>query len=145
MRPVIARSSQAGPLWQPPCGCDVGLADDAAAEVRDGGDDRRTRQGSVERRAGEREAIGIGRARRLPDAVAAERGVPIAAVAGIVADVEDVGRQIAAGQIAELRVLAAAGRLADEQGAPRNASKTPIEDAAIQTPGSPHRPRRGFT
>ncbi|WP_065572103.1 HNH endonuclease signature motif containing protein [Microbacterium oleivorans] len=40
----------------------------------------------------------------------------LAAVTGIVADVERVGRQVAAGQIAELRVLAAAGRLAEEQG-----------------------------
>ncbi|WP_065571935.1 HNH endonuclease signature motif containing protein [Microbacterium oleivorans] len=40
----------------------------------------------------------------------------LTAITGIVADVERVGRQVAAGQIAELRVLAAAGRLAEEQG-----------------------------
>ncbi|MFJ6678356.1 DUF222 domain-containing protein [Microbacterium sp. NPDC091382] len=45
----------------------------------------------------------------------------LAAIAGIVADVENVGIELARVQIRELRVLAAAGWLADEQTAPRNA------------------------
>ncbi|WP_091357801.1 HNH endonuclease signature motif containing protein [Microbacterium sp. LKL04] len=56
----------------------------------------------------------------------------LAAVAGIVADVEDVGRQIAAGQIAELRTLAAAGRLADAQSAHADANVL-LHDIALRS------------
>ncbi|SDG65134.1 HNH endonuclease signature motif containing protein [Microbacterium sp. 77mftsu3.1] len=56
----------------------------------------------------------------------------IAAIAGIVADVETVGRQIAAGQIAELRVLAAAGRLAEAQSAHADANVL-LHDMALRS------------
>ncbi|MDT3344967.1 HNH endonuclease signature motif containing protein [Microbacterium aquilitoris] len=56
----------------------------------------------------------------------------IAAIAGIVADVEMVGRQIAAGQIAELRVLAAAGRLAEAQSAHADANVL-LHDMALRS------------
>jgi hypothetical protein len=56
----------------------------------------------------------------------------LAAIAGIVAEVEDVSRQIAAGQIAELRVLAAAGRLAEEQGAHQDA-KVRLHDMVLRS------------
>ncbi|MFJ6677922.1 DUF222 domain-containing protein [Microbacterium sp. NPDC091382] len=56
----------------------------------------------------------------------------LAAVAGIIADVESVSRQVAAGQIAELRVLAAAGRLADTQSAPRNA-RVQVHDMVLRS------------
>ncbi|MDT3330212.1 DUF222 domain-containing protein [Microbacterium sp. KSW-18] len=56
----------------------------------------------------------------------------LAAVAGIVAGVESAGRVIAAAQIAELRVLAAAGRLADQQGAPRNA-RVQVHDMVLRS------------
>jgi len=44
----------------------------------------------------------------------------LAAIAGVVADVEDVERRMAAVQIAQLRTLAAAGRLAEAQSADAN-------------------------
>ncbi|CAL4860908.1 hypothetical protein MMM2322_02592 [Microbacterium sp. MM2322] len=56
----------------------------------------------------------------------------LATLAGIVSDVSDAARQVAAAQIAELRVLAAAGRLAEEQAAPRNA-KVRLHDMALRS------------
>ncbi|TDL46099.1 HNH endonuclease signature motif containing protein [Microbacterium oleivorans] len=56
----------------------------------------------------------------------------LAAIAGIVADAEDIGRQIAAGQIAELRMLAAAGQLADQQGARKDANVL-LHDMALRS------------
>ncbi|MFL0565336.1 DUF222 domain-containing protein [Microbacterium sp. 179-I 1D1 NHS] len=56
----------------------------------------------------------------------------LAAVAGIVADVEDGERRLAAAQIAQLRTLAAAGRLADAQGAPRNA-RVQVHDMVLRS------------
>ncbi|THE06347.1 HNH endonuclease [Microbacterium oleivorans] len=56
----------------------------------------------------------------------------LAALAGLVSDVSDAARQVAAAQIAELRVLAAAGRLAEEQAAPRNA-KVRLHDMALRS------------
>ncbi|MDT3346045.1 HNH endonuclease signature motif containing protein [Microbacterium aquilitoris] len=56
----------------------------------------------------------------------------LAAIAGIVADVEDVGVELARVQIRELRVLAAAGRLAEEQGAPPNAKVT-LHDMVLRS------------
>ncbi|MDQ1127210.1 hypothetical protein QE428_002243 [Microbacterium sp. SORGH_AS 505] len=47
--------------------------------------------------------------------------VYLAAVAGTVADVEDIWVEFARVKIRELRALAAAGQLAEAQGAPRNA------------------------
>ncbi|MEI2267749.1 HNH endonuclease [Microbacterium sp. No. 7] len=56
----------------------------------------------------------------------------LAAIAGIVADVEDVAFELARVQIRELRVLAAAGRLAEEQGAPPNAKVT-LHDMVLRS------------
>ncbi|MFL0565179.1 DUF222 domain-containing protein [Microbacterium sp. 179-I 1D1 NHS] len=56
----------------------------------------------------------------------------LAAVAGIVADVEDIGVEFARVKIRELRALAAAGRLADEQGAPRNA-RVQVHDMVLRS------------
>ncbi|EZP27780.1 HNH endonuclease signature motif containing protein [Microbacterium oleivorans] len=56
----------------------------------------------------------------------------LAALAGIVADVSDVARQVAAAQIAELRVLAAAGRLAEAQAISANA-KVRLHDMALRS------------
>ncbi|SDG83106.1 HNH endonuclease signature motif containing protein [Microbacterium sp. 77mftsu3.1] len=56
----------------------------------------------------------------------------LAAIAGIVADVEDVALELARAQIRELRVLAAAGRLAEAQGAPPNAKVT-LHDMVLRS------------
>ncbi|MFL0564507.1 DUF222 domain-containing protein [Microbacterium sp. 179-I 1D1 NHS] len=56
----------------------------------------------------------------------------LAAIAGIVADVEDIGVEFARVKIRELRVLAAAGRLADAQGAPRNA-RVQVHDMVLRS------------
>ncbi|SDG55565.1 HNH endonuclease signature motif containing protein [Microbacterium sp. 77mftsu3.1] len=56
----------------------------------------------------------------------------LAAISGIVADVEDVAREVARVQIRELRVLAAAGRLAEEQGAHPNAKVT-LHDMVLRS------------
>ncbi|MFL0566581.1 DUF222 domain-containing protein [Microbacterium sp. 179-I 1D1 NHS] len=56
----------------------------------------------------------------------------LAAIAGIVADVEDVERRMASVQIAQLRALAAAGWLADAQGAPRNA-RVQVHDMVLRS------------
>ena len=56
----------------------------------------------------------------------------VAAIAGIVADVEDVAVEIARAQIRELRVLAAAGRLAEEQGALSDANVL-LHDMALRS------------
>ncbi|CAL4859228.1 DUF222 domain-containing protein [Microbacterium sp. MM2322] len=56
----------------------------------------------------------------------------LAALAGIVADVGDVAVEMARVQVRELRVLAAAGRLAEEQTAPRNA-KVRLHDMALRS------------
>ncbi|MFJ6678579.1 DUF222 domain-containing protein [Microbacterium sp. NPDC091382] len=56
----------------------------------------------------------------------------LAAIAGIVADVEDAGRVIASGQIAELRTLAAAGRLAEAQ-SPRADANVLLHDMALRS------------
>ncbi|MEI2269523.1 HNH endonuclease [Microbacterium sp. No. 7] len=56
----------------------------------------------------------------------------LAAIAGIVADVEDVALELARVQIRELRVLAAAGRLAEAQGAPPNAKVT-LHDMVLRS------------
>ncbi|MFL0565496.1 DUF222 domain-containing protein [Microbacterium sp. 179-I 1D1 NHS] len=56
----------------------------------------------------------------------------LAAVAGIVADVEDIGVEFARVKIRELRALAAAGRLADAQGAPRNA-RVQVHDMVLRS------------
>ncbi|MFJ6678794.1 DUF222 domain-containing protein [Microbacterium sp. NPDC091382] len=56
----------------------------------------------------------------------------LAAIAGIVADVENVGIELARVQIRELRVLAAAGRLADVQTAPRNA-RVQVHDMVLRS------------
>ncbi|SCY03381.1 protein of unknown function [Microbacterium sp. LKL04] len=56
----------------------------------------------------------------------------LAALAGILADVEDAGRVIASGQIAELRVLAAAGRLAEAQGVHSDANVL-LHDMALRS------------
>ncbi|MDT3345035.1 HNH endonuclease signature motif containing protein [Microbacterium aquilitoris] len=56
----------------------------------------------------------------------------LAAISGIVADVEDVALELARVQIRELRVLAAAGRLAEEQGAPPNAKVT-LHDMVLRS------------
>ncbi|CAL4861015.1 DUF222 domain-containing protein [Microbacterium sp. MM2322] len=56
----------------------------------------------------------------------------LAAIAGIVADVEDVAVELARVQIRELRVLAAAGRLAEEQGAHLNAKVT-LHDMVLRS------------
>ncbi|MFJ6677792.1 DUF222 domain-containing protein [Microbacterium sp. NPDC091382] len=56
----------------------------------------------------------------------------LAAIAGIVADVENVGIELARVQVRELRVLAAAGRLADAQSAPRNA-RVQVHDMVLRS------------
>ncbi|AZS45228.1 hypothetical protein BWL13_02827 [Microbacterium oleivorans] len=56
----------------------------------------------------------------------------LATLAGIVADASDVARQVAAAQIAELRVLAAAGRLAEAQAISANA-KVRLHDMALRS------------
>ncbi|TDL46182.1 HNH endonuclease signature motif containing protein [Microbacterium oleivorans] len=56
----------------------------------------------------------------------------LAAIAGIVADVEDIGVEFARVKIRELRALAAAGRLADAQGAPRNA-RVQVHDMVLRS------------
>ncbi|MEV5040884.1 HNH endonuclease [Microbacterium sp. LMI1x-1-1.1] len=56
----------------------------------------------------------------------------LATIAGIVADVEDVAVELARAQIRELRVLAAAGRLAEEQGAHPNAKVT-LHDMVLRS------------
>ncbi|MDQ1125606.1 hypothetical protein QE428_000639 [Microbacterium sp. SORGH_AS 505] len=56
----------------------------------------------------------------------------LAAIAGIVADVEDIGVEFARAKIRELRALAAAGRLADEQSAPRNA-RVQVHDMVLRS------------
>ncbi|AZS43064.1 hypothetical protein BWL13_00606 [Microbacterium oleivorans] len=56
----------------------------------------------------------------------------LATLASLVADVSDVARQVAAAQIAELRVLAAAGRLAEEQAVQQNA-KVRLHDMALRS------------
>ncbi|WP_157526390.1 DUF222 domain-containing protein, partial [Microbacterium oleivorans] len=56
----------------------------------------------------------------------------LAALAGLVSDVSDAARQVAAAQIAELRVLAAAGRLAEEQAVQQNA-KVRLHDMALRS------------
>ncbi|SDG60925.1 HNH endonuclease signature motif containing protein [Microbacterium sp. 77mftsu3.1] len=56
----------------------------------------------------------------------------LAAISGIVADVEDVAVELARAQIRELRVLAAAGRLAEEQGAHPNAKVT-LHDMVLRS------------
>ncbi|MEW2012458.1 MULTISPECIES: HNH endonuclease signature motif containing protein [Microbacterium] len=53
-------------------------------------------------------------------------------LAGIVADVDSVARRLAAAQIDELRVLAAAGRLAEVQTAQRNA-RVQVHDMALRS------------
>ncbi|MEU2205132.1 DUF222 domain-containing protein [Microbacterium oleivorans] len=56
----------------------------------------------------------------------------LAVLAGIVADVDSAARRIAAAQIDELRVLAAAGRLAEAQTAQRNA-RVQVHDMALRS------------
>ncbi|SCY16080.1 protein of unknown function [Microbacterium sp. LKL04] len=56
----------------------------------------------------------------------------LAAAAGIVADVEDIGVEFARVKIRELRALAAVGRLADAQGAPRNA-RVQVHDMVLRS------------
>ncbi|MDT3315789.1 DUF222 domain-containing protein [Microbacterium sp. KSW4-11] len=56
----------------------------------------------------------------------------LATLAGVVADVDSVARRIAAAQIDELRVLAAAGRLAEAQTAQRNA-RVQVHDMALRS------------
>ncbi|WP_413355242.1 DUF222 domain-containing protein [Microbacterium sp. 1P06AB] len=56
----------------------------------------------------------------------------LAALAGILADVESAGRVIASGQIAELRALAAAGRLAEAQGV-RSDANVLLHDMALRS------------
>ncbi|EZP27592.1 HNH endonuclease signature motif containing protein [Microbacterium oleivorans] len=56
----------------------------------------------------------------------------LATLAGIVSDVGDVAVEMARVQVRELRVLAAAGRLAEEQAAPRNA-KVRLHDIALRS------------
>lgn len=56
----------------------------------------------------------------------------LAAIAGIVADVEEIGVEFARVKIRELRALAAAGRLADAQGAPRNA-RVQVHDMVLRS------------
>ncbi|WP_065571273.1 HNH endonuclease signature motif containing protein [Microbacterium oleivorans] len=56
----------------------------------------------------------------------------LTAITGIIADVEDVALELARAQIRELRVLAAAGRLAEEQGAPPNAKVT-LHDMVLRS------------
>ncbi|MFS0866348.1 DUF222 domain-containing protein [Microbacterium sp. 179-B 1A2 NHS] len=56
----------------------------------------------------------------------------IASLAGIVADVETVERQIATAQIAQLRVLARAGQLAEEQ-AVGSGSRVRVHDMALRS------------
>ncbi|SCY66488.1 protein of unknown function [Microbacterium sp. LKL04] len=56
----------------------------------------------------------------------------LAAIAGIVADVEDIGVEFARVKIRELRALAAARRLADAQGAPRNA-RVQVHDMVLRS------------
>ncbi|WP_413355126.1 DUF222 domain-containing protein [Microbacterium sp. 1P06AB] len=56
----------------------------------------------------------------------------LAAIAAIVADVEDIGVEFTRVKIRELRALAAAGRLADEQGAPRNA-RVQVHDMVLRS------------
>ncbi|MFI8633847.1 DUF222 domain-containing protein [Microbacterium sp. NPDC077663] len=56
----------------------------------------------------------------------------LATLAGIVANVDSVARRIAAAQIEELRVLAAAGRLAEAQTAQRNA-RVQVHDMALRS------------
>ncbi len=56
----------------------------------------------------------------------------LAAIAGIVADIEDIGVEFARVKIRELRALAAAGRLADAQGAPRNA-RVQVHDMMLRS------------
>ena len=58
--------------------------------------------------------------------------VYLAAIAGIIADVEGVALELARAQIRELRVLAAAGRLAEEQGAHPNAKVT-LHDMVLRS------------
>ncbi|MEU2203730.1 DUF222 domain-containing protein [Microbacterium oleivorans] len=56
----------------------------------------------------------------------------LAALAGVVADVDSAARRIAAAQIEELRALAAAGRLAEAQTAQRNA-RVQVHDMALRS------------
>ncbi|MEV8024776.1 DUF222 domain-containing protein [Microbacterium sp. NPDC080220] len=56
----------------------------------------------------------------------------LAALAGVVADVDSAARRIAAAQIEELRALAAAGRLAEVQTAQRNA-RVQVHDMALRS------------
>ena len=56
----------------------------------------------------------------------------LATLTGIVSDVDSVARRIAAAQIDELRVLAAAGRLAEVQTAQRNA-RVQVHDMALRS------------
>ncbi|THE07946.1 HNH endonuclease [Microbacterium oleivorans] len=56
----------------------------------------------------------------------------LATLAGIVSEVGDVAVEMARVQVRELRVLAAAGRLAEEQAAPRNA-KVRLHDIALRS------------
>ncbi|MCM3696579.1 HNH endonuclease signature motif containing protein [Microbacterium oleivorans] len=56
----------------------------------------------------------------------------LATLAGIVANVDSVARRIAAAKIEELRVLAAAGRLAEAQVAQRNA-RVQVHDMALRS------------
>ncbi|MEU2204718.1 DUF222 domain-containing protein [Microbacterium oleivorans] len=56
----------------------------------------------------------------------------LAALAGVVADVDSAARRIAAAQIEELRALAAAGRLAEAQSAQRNA-RVQVHDMALRS------------
>ncbi|MCO7204050.1 HNH endonuclease [Microbacterium sp. CnD16-F] len=56
----------------------------------------------------------------------------LAALAGVVADVDSAARRIAAAQIEELRALAAAGRLAEAQIAQRNA-RVQVHDMALRS------------
>ena len=58
--------------------------------------------------------------------------VYLAAVAGTVADVEDIWVEFARVKIRELRALAAVGRLADAQGAPRNA-RVQVHDMVLRS------------
>ncbi|MDT0182218.1 DUF222 domain-containing protein [Microbacterium sp. ARD31] len=56
----------------------------------------------------------------------------LAALAGVVADVDSAARRIAAAQIEELRALASAGRLAEAQTAQRNA-RVQVHDMALRS------------
>ncbi|MFS0866896.1 DUF222 domain-containing protein [Microbacterium sp. 179-B 1A2 NHS] len=62
----------------------------------------------------------------------ASPGAYVASLAGIVADVEAVSREVAAAQIRELRVLARAGQLAEEQ-AVGSGSRVRVHDMALRS------------